>query len=67
MSCHCIFWSEKKQLRFIMEVSDDIYKDTTCAAVKALKNNASIVFEDNWKDLVTSDLKSGQYLMSIFK
>ena len=65
--CHCLFWPEEKQLKFIVEVGDYIYKDTTSAAVEALKKNASIVFEGNWKDLITSDLKSGQYLMSIFK
>ena len=65
--CHCHFWSEEKQLVFFEEVSAYIYKEKTSNAVKALNENASIVFESNWKEHITADLKSGQYLMSIFK
>ena len=65
--CHCLFWSEEKQLKFFVKVSDYIYKDRTSPVFKALEENASIVFEGNWKDPITSDLKSGQYLMYIFK
>ena len=62
--CHCLFWSEKEQLEFFVRVSD---KNRTSPAFKALEENSSIVLEGNWKDPITSDLKSGQSLMSIFK
>ena len=62
--CHCLFWLEKQQLQFFMEVHS-YTMDKTSPAFNAIEEKASTVFKGDWKDLITSDdLKSGQYLIS---
>ena len=57
---HCLFWSEEEQLKFFVKVSD---KDRTSPAFETLEENASVVFDKDWKDLIPTKLKSGQYMM----
>ena len=62
--CHCLFWSEKKQLQFLVEVNNFI-RDKRSPAFIAIEENASIVFKGSWKEHIT--FADGQYLMSFFK
>ena len=69
MLCHCLFWSEEEQLNFLAGVHDYIKDKTYLFEVLDGKNKEKthIVFEGEWKYYITTNLQTGQYLMSMFK
>lgn len=60
--CHCLFWSEKKQLAFFQDVSDRIEKEHVMSPVcQALELNASSVCGGDWRNIISDELKDGQW------
>lgn len=58
--CHCLFWSNEKQLAFFQDVSDRIEKEHyTSPVVQALEVGATMVCKGDWRDNITEELQGG--------
>ena len=61
MLCHCLFWSEKKQLTFFQDVSDRVEKEHSSSPVcQALELNAASVCGGDWKNNISDELREGE-------